>query len=104
MAMRIPTSTRSRSMISCADRLEVMAVPGVPLVERGDDLPALFEMALRDAHVSLADGDVLVVASKLVSRAEGRFVDLARVEPSPRAAELARVVKRDPRLLELVLR
>jgi coenzyme F420-0:L-glutamate ligase/coenzyme F420-1:gamma-L-glutamate ligase len=52
----------------------------------------------------LAEGDVLVVTSKLLSRAEGRFVDLSRVEPSPRAARVARTVGKDPRLVELVLR
>ncbi|MGO8996640.1 MAG: coenzyme F420-0:L-glutamate ligase [Polyangiaceae bacterium] len=91
-------------MITCSHRLEVLSVPGLPLVGRGDDVPALVARALSDAGLKLADGDVLVVTSKLLSRAEGRFVELPRVEPSPRAIELGREVGKDPRAVELILR
>ena len=91
-------------MISCSHRLEALAVPGVPLVERGDDVPALVAHALAAAKIALVDGDVLVVTSKLLSRAEGRFVELPRVEPSPRAVELAAQVHKDARAVELILR
>ncbi len=91
-------------MIACGARLEVVAVPGIPLVGAGADVPALVVRALRDAAIAPADGDVLVVTSKLLSRAEGRFVDLSRVEPSARASEVARAVGKDPRLVELILR
>ena len=91
-------------MITCADRLEAIAVPGLPLVGRGDDVPALVWRALVAAGLSVADGDVLVVTSKLLSRAEGRFVELPRVEPSARAIELAEQVGKDPCAVELILR
>ena len=91
-------------MIRCRERLEVIALPFVPRVERGDDVAALARAALERASVTLADGDVLVVTSKVLSRAEGRFVDLSRVEPSERAAALAAEVAKDPRLVELILR
>jgi coenzyme F420-0:L-glutamate ligase/coenzyme F420-1:gamma-L-glutamate ligase len=91
-------------MIRCAERLEVIAVPGVPLVGRGDDVAALAQAALAAAGLVLADGDVVVVTSKILSRAEGRFVDLARVDPSERAIVLAQQVAKDPRLVELILR
>jgi coenzyme F420-0:L-glutamate ligase / coenzyme F420-1:gamma-L-glutamate ligase len=91
-------------MITCSHRLEAIAVPGLPLVEHGDDVPGLVVGALGKAGMSLADGDVLVVTSKLLSRAEGRFVEVPRVEPSPRAIELGREVKKDPRAVELILR
>jgi coenzyme F420-0:L-glutamate ligase/coenzyme F420-1:gamma-L-glutamate ligase len=91
-------------MISCSNRIEVMAVPGLPLVERGDDVPAMVVRALAAAGLSVADGDVIVVTSKLLSRAEGRFVELDRVKPSPRAVDLARAVRKDPRAVELILR
>src|SRR5438309_3672540 len=91
-------------MISCAERLEVIALPGVPLVGAGDDLGALALAALDRARVSLKDGDVLVVTSKVVSRAEGRFVALPSVEPSARARALADETGKDPRLVELILR
>jgi coenzyme F420-0:L-glutamate ligase / coenzyme F420-1:gamma-L-glutamate ligase len=91
-------------MIHCGPRLEVLAVPGLPLVGRGDDVPALVWKALVAAGLSLDDGDVLVVTSKLLSRAEGRFVELPRVEPSARAIDLGREIGKDARAVELVLR
>jgi coenzyme F420-0:L-glutamate ligase/coenzyme F420-1:gamma-L-glutamate ligase len=91
-------------MITCSHRLEVLAVPGLPLVQRGDDVPALVARALRAAELAVADGDVLVVTSKLLSRAEGRFVDVHGVAPSARAIELGRQVRKDPRAVELILR
>jgi coenzyme F420-0:L-glutamate ligase/coenzyme F420-1:gamma-L-glutamate ligase len=91
-------------MISCADRLEAFAVPGVPIVERGCDVPAMLSRVLADAGIMLVDGDVVVVTSKILSRAEGRFVDLTSVEPSANAVDLARRVDKDPRLVELILR
>lgn len=84
-------------------RLEAFAVPGLPIVGAGDDLAALVRGALAASGQALAGGDVVMVTSKLVARAEGRFVELPRVEPSRQARELAREVDGDPRLVELVL-
>jgi coenzyme F420-0:L-glutamate ligase/coenzyme F420-1:gamma-L-glutamate ligase len=89
---------------SVAPKLELRALPGIPVVEPGDDLAALVAEGLRRAEIVLADGDVLVVASKAVSRAEGRFVDLTTVEPSARAREVAAEVQKDPVIVELILR
>lgn len=76
-------------------------VTGIPLIQPGDDLPRILADAL--ALLAPADGDVLVLAQKIVSKAEGRFVDLATVTPSPRAAELAWIIERDPRVIEVIL-
>jgi coenzyme F420-0:L-glutamate ligase/coenzyme F420-1:gamma-L-glutamate ligase len=94
----------SERTVTCAPRLELQALPGVPIVEPGDDLTQLAWEALGRASIALADGDVVVLASKVVSRAEGRFIDLARVEASARAIELAAEVSKDPRIVELILR
>jgi coenzyme F420-0:L-glutamate ligase/coenzyme F420-1:gamma-L-glutamate ligase len=91
-------------VIRCGERLEVMALPGVPLVRPGDCLATLALAALDRARLALADGDVLVVTSKVVSRAEGRFVELPTVQPSPRALALAQSTGKDARQVELVLR
>jgi coenzyme F420-0:L-glutamate ligase/coenzyme F420-1:gamma-L-glutamate ligase len=90
--------------VECATRLELTAVAGLPIISAGDDLSRAIGDALEGADVRLRDGDVVVVASKVVSRAEGRFVDLARVDVSKRAAEVAAEVDADPRLIELILR
>lgn len=87
----------------CAAKLEILAVPGLPIVEAGADLPALVARTLARARFELRDGDVVVLASKIVSRAEGRFVDLQSVEPSARANELGTTVGKDPRVVELIL-
>ena len=91
-------------MIACGERLEVIAVPGVPLIARGDDLGAIAVGALAAAGITLQGGDVLVVTSKVVSRAEDRFVDVTTVAPSAEAIALAAATLKDPRLVELVLR
>src|ERR1700710_2084587 len=84
-------------------RLELFAIPGLPMVRAGDDLPALIMAGLERAGLVLRDGDVLVIAQKIVSKAEGRTVDLADVVPSGRAVALAAEVGKDPRIVEVVL-
>jgi coenzyme F420-0:L-glutamate ligase/coenzyme F420-1:gamma-L-glutamate ligase len=84
-------------------RVELLAVPGLPLVKAGDDLASLVAARLT-GELAPRGGDVLVLAQKIVSKAEGRMVDLATVTPSARAIELAKEVLKDPRLVELILR
>ena len=85
-------------------RLEVVAIPGLPVVDAGTDLPAELVRTFAGAQFELRDGDVVVVASKVVSRAEDRFVDLRDVVPSPRATDLGASIGKDPRVVELILR
>ncbi len=80
------------------------AVPGIPLIEPGDDLAGILAEALRRAGLALQDDDVLVVAQKIVSKAEGRYVDIDRITPSQAAVEIARKIGKDPRRVEVVLR
>ncbi len=76
----------------------------IPLIEPGDDLANLLVQSLEMAGIQLCDGDILVLAQKIVSKAEGRLVNLSTVEPSSRATELAEITKKDARLLELILK
>jgi coenzyme F420-0:L-glutamate ligase/coenzyme F420-1:gamma-L-glutamate ligase len=85
-------------------RLEIIALDGMPEVTHGDDLPRLIADALDASHLRLADGDVLVVTQKVVSKAEGRLVQLASVQPSELARDWAERWDKDPRQVELVLR
>jgi len=85
-------------------QLVLSALPGLPEIERGAHLGELLARALRDANLELERGDVLVIAQKIVSKAEGRRVALADVVPGARAKDLAGVVDKDPRLVELMLR
>lgn len=77
---------------------------GFPLIKSGDDLFGLTVQALSASGLTLLDGDILVFAQKIVSKAEGRWVNLATVTPSPRALELAQQIEKDPRLVELILK
>jgi len=86
------------------ERLVLQALPGLGVLAPGDDLVAWIRGGLRAGDLDLAPGDVLVIASKAVSRAEGRFRDLSRTEPSAEALALAAEVDKDPRLVEWVLR
>ncbi|MGB2895597.1 MAG: coenzyme F420-0:L-glutamate ligase [Anaerolineales bacterium] len=85
-------------------QLTFTALLGIPLVQPGDDLTAIILAGLRTESLSLRDGDVFVVGQKIVSKAEGRFVDLKQIHPSPEADALAEETGKDPRLVELILR
>ncbi len=83
--------------------IRIIGVPGIPEVRAGDDLPALIVAAARSGGVAIEDGDVLVVTQKVVSKAEGRIVDLASVTPSPFAERYAAMFEKDARQIEVVL-
>ena len=87
-----------------ARTVELIPIAGIPEVKAGDDLAALVERAAVRCGAGLSAGDVIVVAQKIVSKAEGRVTNLADVNPSSRARELASVCLKDPRIVELVLR
>jgi coenzyme F420-0:L-glutamate ligase/coenzyme F420-1:gamma-L-glutamate ligase len=83
--------------------IQIVPLAGIGEILPGDDLASILVAAMATAAVSPAPGDVLVVTQKIVSKAEGRFVDLATVTPGPKALELAATTLKDPRLVELVL-
>ena len=85
-------------------RLELIALDGIPEVRAGDDLGPLIVSAASAAGIRLTDADVLVVTQKVVSKAEGRLVELASVTPSALARDWAERWAKDPRQVELVLR
>ncbi len=86
-----------------ARALTLTAIPDLPLVGPGDDLAAILIDGLARAGIAPAARDVLVVAQKVVSKAENRYRDLGAVTPSNRARDLARAVDKDPRLVEVIL-
>ena len=83
--------------------IRVRAISGMPQVRPGDNLGALLADAIGRSGGSLRDGDVVVVAQKIVSKAEGQIVRLADIAPSPRAIELGARVGKDPRAVEIIL-
>lgn len=85
-------------------QLVLSSLQNIPLIRHGDNLADILLDALRKTDIELQDGDILVLAQKIVSKAEGRMVNLADVTPSARALELAPQAEKDPRLVELILR
>jgi coenzyme F420-0:L-glutamate ligase / coenzyme F420-1:gamma-L-glutamate ligase len=79
------------------------ALPDIPLVQPGDDICALIKAGLARAGIVLQDDDVLVIAQKVISKSENRYVDLADMVPSPRAKELAAISGKNARHIEAVL-
>jgi len=86
-----------------AKSISYFAVPGLPLIHTGDDLAALIVDALNTEQFSLTSGDIVVVAQKVVSKAEDRYVELKDVRPSEQAQTLADEIGKDPRYVEVVL-
>ena len=85
-------------------RLELVALDGIPEISPGDDLAAIIASAAEGSNLHLTDADVVVVTQKIVSKAEGRLVELSTVEPSALAREWAGRWGKDARQVELVLR
>ena len=81
----------------------VEPIRGIGLVEPDDDLPTILLAAMAACGLALEDGDIVAVAQKIVSKAEGRQVDLEAVSPSPEACALAEDTDKDPRLVQLIL-
>ena len=84
--------------------LRLIGIPGIPEIAAGDDLPSLIVKTLREANLEVGDKDVFVVAQKIISKAEGRTVDLSSIEPSQVAREWAETYDKDARMVEVVLR
>jgi len=83
--------------------LTITPFPGIPLIRHGDNLADIVVSALGENNIVLEDRDILVFAQKIVSKAEGRAVNLVTVTPSPRAIELAERTEKDARIVELIL-
>ena len=83
--------------------MEILPVKGMPLIKPGDDLPAVIAKTVSQNCISLENGDVLVLAQKIVSKAEGRVVDLNSVTPGARALQISEDIHKDPRVVELIL-
>lgn len=84
--------------------LELTALPNIPIIQPGDNLAAVIQKSLKSIGVSLQDNDILVVAQKIISKAEGQLVNLETVTPSEEAKKFASITTKDARIVELILR
>ena len=86
-----------------AKAIKLIPLEGIPLVQPGDDLPGIILKSANSSKIEWFEGDILVIAQKIVSKAEGRLVNLKQIEPSKRSIELGSLTGKDPRLVELIL-
>lgn len=84
--------------------MRVIPLRNIPMIKEGDDLPDIILDTMRDQQISIDDGDVLVIAQSIVSKAEGNIFELNDMNPSERAMEIGEKIDQDPRVVELVLR
>lgn len=83
--------------------LEIRPLINIPLIVQGDSLADIISRTVNEQSIHVEDGDIFVIAQKVVSKAEGRMINLESVKPSQKAIEVAAVVEKDPRFVELVL-
>lgn len=81
----------------------VLCIPGLPEIQKGDDLARQIAGAARKSKTVFKNGDIVVIAQKIVSKSEGRVVELSRIKPSVKARKLASSLNKDPRLIEVIL-
>jgi coenzyme F420-0:L-glutamate ligase/coenzyme F420-1:gamma-L-glutamate ligase len=93
----------SRSIEILSSEIRLIPIRGIPEIRPGDDLGQMITRAAEKMRLKLSDGDIIVVAQKIVSKAEGRLVNLESVTPSEFAIEIANKQLRDPRLIEVIL-
>ncbi len=104
MAKHSNARSSSANVSMATSGLRLFPITGIPEIRRGNDLLKIVVGAARRAASRFEDGDILVIAQKIVSKAEGAIVRLATVKPSPKALALAARLKKDPRIVEVVLK
>jgi len=95
---------RAKRNSAVSTRIELLPIPGMPEIQKGNDLASEILDAAKKARLRFQDGDVLVVAQKIVSKSEGRSVLLSSVRPTQQAIEVAGKLKKEARLVEIILR
>lgn len=84
-------------------RIEIIPIPVIPDIKAGDNLDIIILESMNNANEFLSEGDIVVVAQKVISKAEGRLIDLKLVNPSEKSLQIAKQNDKDPRLIELIL-
>lgn len=90
--------------MSTPTKVEIIPVHGIPLIKKGDNIGEILLECLERGGIALEDADVMVICQTIVSKAEGRVVDMREIQPSEKALELSQKTGKDPRLCELILR
>jgi coenzyme F420-0:L-glutamate ligase/coenzyme F420-1:gamma-L-glutamate ligase len=104
MASRPSRPSQRKIASPASSAISLFVISGLPEIRKGDKLANLIGIAAGRSKIAFEDGDLLVVAQKIISKAEGRVLRLSQVRPTPRALALAKKLSSDPRLVEAILR
>lgn len=104
MARQTPRSSKPKLASPASSPISLLVISGLPEIRKGHNLSKLITLAARRAKIIFEDGDILVVAQKIISKTEGRIVRLSTVRPTQKANELAKKLSNDARFIEVVLR
>jgi coenzyme F420-0:L-glutamate ligase / coenzyme F420-1:gamma-L-glutamate ligase len=104
MASQSSRPSRRKRAASASTALSLFVIPGIPEIRRGQNLAKLIALSAGRFGMALEDGDILVVAQKIVSKSEGRVLRLSAIKPSFETIALAKKLSGDPRLIEVILR
>jgi coenzyme F420-0:L-glutamate ligase / coenzyme F420-1:gamma-L-glutamate ligase len=104
MTRKPKPSSASKRPAAQAGRIQLISLPGLPEIHKGDNLARLIFQSAADAGIAFEKNDVVVAAQKIVSKSEGRVLRLSGIQPSPDARKLASSLKKDPRFIEVILR
>ena len=85
------------------ETINLYPLQGIPLIHSGHDLCTIIIESVHSNKFQWSDGDILVIAQKIVSKSEGRLVNLKQIQPSKRSIQLASRIKKDPRIVEFIL-
>ena len=85
------------------EKINLYPLQGIPLIHSGDDLCTIIIESVHSNKFQWSDGDILVIAHKIVSKSEGRLVNLKQIQPLKRLIELKSRTKKDPRIVEFIL-
>lgn len=84
-------------------RINLIGLEGIPLVKSGDNISQIIKEAILNQKYDIQDGDIILIAETLISKAEGNIIELDEIEPSSEAVKLAEICKKDPKLVEVIL-
>ena len=89
--------------LNAVSEITLTAIQNIPEINAGDEIASIINQCIEAQECSLKNNDVIVIAQKIISKSEDRFVDLKTVKPTDRAIKLSKEVDKDPRLVELIL-
>lgn len=84
--------------------IRIIGLTNVPLIKKGDDIAKIIIEAIRKERIIIEESDIIVISQKIISKAEGRIINLKKVKPSKKAIEISKITNKDPRLVEVILR